>query len=78
MEAAQAIITFNGALLPICYGPEYVSGKLMAWAEKRKIRLEYIQSDKLQQNAYIEGSNRTIRGEWLGQYSFETIEEAQD
>ncbi|MBU2865736.1 integrase core domain-containing protein, partial [Pacificibacter marinus] len=22
--------------------------------------------------------NRTVRGEWLGQYIFETIEEAQD
>jgi len=24
-------------------GPEYVSGKLMEWAEKRNVRLEYIQ-----------------------------------
>lgn len=27
---------------------------------------------------YIERYNRTVRGEWLGQYIFETIEEAQD
>jgi putative transposase len=33
---------------------------------------------KPQQNAYIERFNRTVRGEWLGQYIFETIEEAQD
>ena len=33
---------------------------------------------KPQQNAYIERYNRTVRGEWLGQYIFETIEEAQD
>ena len=59
-------------------GPEYVSGTLMAWAEKRNIRLEYIQPGKPQQNAYIERYNRTVRGEWLGQYIFETIEEAQD
>jgi putative transposase len=59
-------------------GPEYVSGKLIEWAEKRNVRLEYIQPGKPQQNAYIERYNRTVRGEWLGQYIFETIEEAQD
>ncbi|QBY00883.1 IS3 family transposase [Rhodophyticola sp. CCM32] len=59
-------------------GPEYISGTLMTWAEKRNIRLEYIQPGKPQQNGYIERYNRTVRGEWLGQYIFETIEEAQD
>ena len=58
-------------------GPEYVSGKLMAWAEKQDVRLEYIQPGKPQQNAYIERYNRTVRGERLGQYILETIEEAQ-
>lgn len=58
-------------------GPEYTSGKLMAWADKQGVRLEYIQPGKPQQNAYIERYNRTVRGEWLGQYIFETIEEAQ-
>ncbi len=33
---------------------------------------------KPQQNAYVERYNRTVRQEWLGQYIFETIEEAQD
>ena len=46
--------------------------------EKRNVRLEYIQPGKPQQNAYIERYNRTVRGEWLSQYIFETIEEAQD
>ena len=59
-------------------GPEYVSGKLMGWAEKRGIHIEYIQPGKPQQNAYIERYNRTVRGEWLDQYIFETIEEAQE
>ena len=59
-------------------GPEYVSGKLMGWAEKRGIHIEYIQPGKPQQNAYIERYNRTVRGEWLAQYIFETIEEAQE
>ena len=50
----------------------------MAWAEKHGVRLEHIQPGKLQQNAYIERYNRTVRGELLSQYIFETIEEAQD
>ena len=50
----------------------------MEWAEKRNVRLEYIQPGKSQQNGYIESYNRTVRGEWLVQYIFETIEEAQD
>ncbi len=59
-------------------GPEYVSGKLMEWADKRNIRLEYIQPGKPQQNAYIERYTRTVRGEWLGQSIFEIIQEVQD
>lgn len=59
-------------------GPEYISGTLMVWAEKHGVRLEHIQPGKPQQNAYIERYNRTVRGEWLSQYIFETIGEAQD
>ena len=58
-------------------GPEYISGLLMRWAEKRGIRIAYIQPGKPQQNAYIERYNRTVRHEWLDQNIFETIEEAQ-
>jgi len=54
-------------------GPEYVSGKLMAWAEKAGIHILYIQPGKPQQNAYIERYNRTVRHEWLDQNIFETI-----
>jgi len=50
----------------------------MEWAEKRNVRLEYIQHSKPQHNAYVERYNRTVRSEWLGQYIFEAIEEAQD
>ena len=33
---------------------------------------------KPQHNAYTELYNCTVRGEWLNQYIFETIEEAKD
>jgi len=66
------------AIFRRCYGTEYISGTLMTWAEKHSVRLEHIQPGKPQQNAYIERYNRTIRGEWLSQYIFETIDEAQE
>jgi putative transposase len=78
LEAAQAAITFNRASFQTCYGPEYISEKLMKWAVKCGITLQHIQPGQPQQNAYIERYNRTVRHEWLDQYIIETIEEAQD
>ena len=78
LGTAQAAITFNGASFPTCYGPEYISGKLLIWAEKLGISIQHIQPGQPQQNAYIERYNRTVRHEWLDQYIIETIEEAQD
>ena len=57
-------------------GPEYISGTLMAWAQKHGVRLEHIQPGKPQQNVNIERYNHTFRGEWLSQDIFETIAEA--
>ena len=59
-------------------GPEYISEKITIWAEKRDIRLEYIQPGKPQQSAYVERYNRTVRYEWLAQYLFDSIEEVQE
>jgi len=57
---------------------EYISSKLLIWAEKHGIVIQHIQPGQPQQNAYIERYNRTVRHEWLDQYIIETIEEAQD
>ncbi|AKH21145.1 transposase [Sedimenticola thiotaurini] len=59
-------------------GPEYLSGKLVEWANKQRIQLQYIQPGKPQQNAYVERFNRTVRHEWLDQHLFESIAHAQD
>jgi putative transposase len=58
-------------------GPEYISGAVLAWAEKRGIRISYIQPGKPQQNAYIERYNRTVRYDWLAQDLFDSIGEVQ-
>jgi len=58
-------------------GPEYISGLLLQWAERKEIQIQYIQPGKPQQNAYVERYNRTVRYDWLNQYLFESIEQVQ-
>ena len=59
-------------------GPEYISGEMMQWAKKRRIKILHIQPGKPQQNAYVERFNRTVRYDWLAQYVFDSIEEVQE
>lgn len=59
-------------------GPEYVSEALKDWADKRGIRLQFVQPGKPQQNAYIERYNRTVRYDWLAHFLFETVAEVRE
>lgn len=79
IRSLDRIIEWRGkpALLRCDNGPEYISTALRTWANRRSIRLMYIQPGKPQQNAYVERYNRTVRYDWLGQYLFESIDEVQ-
>lgn len=59
-------------------GPEYISHRFLAWAEKQGIKIEHIQPGNPQQNAYVERYNRTVRYDWLSHYLFESVQEVQD
>ena len=80
IRALDQIIEWRGKPVAIrCdNGPEYISGQLIEWAEKRQIALHYIQPGKPQQNAYVERFNRTVRHEWLDQHLFESVQHAQE
>ncbi len=80
IRTLERIIEWRGKpdTIRVDNGPEYVSATLQLWAQKQGIAIQYIQPGKPQQNAYVERYNRTVRGEWLGQYIFETIKEAQN
>ena len=52
-------------------GPEFISKEFVNWAQKHRIRIEYIQPGNPQQNAYIERANRTIRYSWLSKNLFD-------
>ena len=57
--------------------PPLISGLVQNWAEKRQIKMDYIQPGKPQQNAYVERFNRTVRYEWLSQYCWADLDEVQ-
>ena len=76
IRSLDRIIEWRGkpATIRVDNGPEYISGKLMEWAEKQGVIIQHIQPGQPQQNAYIERYNRTVRHEWLDQYIIESIE----
>lgn len=80
VRALNQIIEWRGQpfAIRVDNGPEYISATLSQWAAGKGVALNHIQPGKPQQNAYVERYNRTVRHEWLDQYLFETIEEAQD
>jgi putative transposase len=39
--------------------------QIIEWANRKGIRMEYIQPGKPKQNAYVERFNQTVRYEWL-------------
>jgi putative transposase len=58
--------------------PEYISAAIQTWAAEWGIKLEYIRPGNPQQNVYVERFNRTVRYEWLSQYSWSSLEEVQE
>jgi len=80
IRALDQIIEWRGKprVIRCDNGPEFISQELEAWAERRNIRLEFIEPGKPQQNAYVERYNRTVRYAWLAQYLFDSIDEVQD
>lgn len=80
IRSLERIIEYRGKpnIIRCDNGPEYISHNLQNWAKKQNITLQYIQPGKPQQNAYIERYNRTVRYDWLNQYSFNSIQEVQD
>ena len=59
-------------------GPELISSKLVAWCEKKRVRLHHIQRGKPTQNAYVERFNRTFRHEVLDAHLFGSLSQVRD
>lgn len=54
-------------------GPEFISHKLADFCKSKEVKLEFIQSGKPTQNAYVERFNRLFREDILDAYLFEKI-----
>ena len=59
-------------------GPEYISQRLLEWAEQNGVTISHIQPGKPAQNGYIERFNRTYREDILDQYWFSDLDEVRD
>ena len=59
-------------------GPDYISGRVQAWAEKAGVALRYTPLGTSQQTACAERDTQTVRTEWLGRGHFETNEEVRE
>jgi putative transposase len=79
IRSLEQIIPWRGSpgVIRCDNAPEYISATLQNWANRRGIRIEYIEPGNPQQNAYVERFNRTVRYEWLAQNLFESIDEVQ-
>jgi putative transposase len=76
IRSLDRIIEWRGkpGTIRVDNGPEYISIKLLEWAEKQGVTIRHIQPGQPQQNAYIERYNRTDPNEWLDQHIIENIE----
>jgi putative transposase len=79
-RSLEQVIEWRGkpSAIRLDNGPEYISQKLVDWANDKQITLLYIQPGKPTQNAYVERFNRTVRHEWLDLHHFETVAQAQE
>jgi len=80
IRSLEQIIEWRGkpAAIRCDNGPEYISDKLVRWANYHQITLLYIQPGKPTQNSYVERFNKTVRHEWLNLNLFHTIQQAQE
>lgn len=57
---------------------EFLGEAFTQWAKLSSVALRYIQPGKLNQNAFIERSNRTLREEVLDQRLFARLEDVRE
>ena len=59
-------------------GPEFLGQVFVDWCRDNGIFIDYIESGKPNQNAFIERFNRTVRNEVLDLYLFRNLAEDRE
>lgn len=59
-------------------GPEMTANVFAEWCRENRVRIDYIQPGKPNQNAYIERFNRSYREEVLDPHIFSTLRQVRD
>ncbi len=80
IRVLEQVVTWRGRpkARRLDHGPELVADRFMSWCADRGIELRYIQPGKPEQNAFLEGFNRTYRTEGLNAYVFESLEQVRE
>lgn len=66
------------AVLRVDNGPEFLSQAVTKWCPTHNVKLQTIQADKPNQNAYIECLNRINRNEVLNLYLFSSLQQVRE
>ena len=64
-------------MFPTCYGSEYTSNAILAWADQNKVEWHYIAPGKPMQNGFIESFNGRLRDELLNETLFTSLAQAR-
>lgn len=69
----------RGALEAVCcdHGPEFISRRMLGWAEERKVSLVHIQPGRPMQNDYVESFHGRLRDECLNTHWFRTLNDVR-
>ena len=60
-----------------CYGPEFTSRRMLAWAEDWKVGLVHIQPGRPMQNGHVESFHGRLRDECLNVSWFRTMNDVR-
>lgn len=79
IRTLENIIDWRGKpeKLRVDNGPEFTSDIFVGWCKEQKIKLQFIQPGKPNQNGYIERFNKTYRNEVLDTYLFEDMDQVR-
>jgi putative transposase len=65
-------------MLRVDNGPEFLGQVFVDWCRENSSFIDYVQPGKLNQNAFLERFNRTLRNEVLDLYLFRSLDEVRE